>query len=82
MIKEPIKEGLRGFFLKNKNQADLPIVTQDNILILSTKIQKASDKPKVSTNRAKRDLKTKELKYFLKTAFQLWLQHEFAASDP
>lgn len=29
MMKEPIKEGLRGFFLKNKNQADLPIVTQD-----------------------------------------------------
>lgn len=54
-----IKEGLRGFFLKNKNQADLPIkLLKICILILSTKIQKAqkgSDKPKVPTNRPKRD---------------------------
>lgn len=54
-----IKEGLRGFFLKNKNQADLPIkLFKICILILSTKIQKAqkgSDKPKVPTNRPKRD---------------------------
>ena len=54
-----IKEGLRGFFLKNKNQADLPIkLLKICILILSTKIQKAQkgrDKPKVPTNRPKRD---------------------------
>ena len=68
MIKEPIK-GLRGFFLKNKNQADLPIVTQDSILILSTKTQKASDKPKVLTNRAKRDLKNKGVEIFFKNCF-------------
>ena len=59
MIKEPMKEGLRDFFLKNKNQADLPIkLLKICILILSTKIQKAqksSDKPKVPTNRPKRD---------------------------